>query len=53
MIIYLFSVGVSLGSGNPIKSSVIPELYGTERLGGVRSVFTAMMVFGSALGPMV
>ena len=53
VLVFLFTSGISLGSSSPIKSAIIAETFGTERLGGVRSVFTALMVFGSAIGPMV
>lgn len=52
-VFFLLCAGISIGSSSPIKSAVIAELYGTNNLGGVRSVYTAMMVFGTALGPMV
>ncbi|WP_052078508.1 MFS transporter [Spirochaeta lutea] len=50
---FLFLAGVSMGSSGPIKAAVIAEVYGTANLGGIRSVFTAIMVFGTALGPMI
>ena len=52
-VLFLFLAGVSLGSSGPIKSALFPELHGTTGLGGVRSVYTAFMVLGTALGPMI
>ncbi|MEX2445655.1 MAG: MFS transporter [Alkalispirochaeta sp.] len=48
----LLLAGVSLGTSSPIKAALFAELHGTARLGGVRSVYTAFMVLGTALGPM-
>ncbi len=52
-VVFLLSAGVSLGASSPIKSAIFAELHGTEALGGVRSVYTAFMVLGTALGPML
>jgi MFS family permease len=53
VVVFLFLAGVTLGSSSPIKSALFAELHGTARLGGVRSVYTAFMVLGTAMGPMV
>ena len=34
-----------------IKNSLFAEIYGTEIIGAVRSVFTTLIVFSTALGP--
>lgn len=52
-VVFLFLAGVSLGSSSPIKSALFVELHGRMGLGGVRSVYTAFMVLGTALGPMI
>ena len=52
-VVFLLLAGISLGSSSPIKSALFAELHGTARLGGVRSVYTAFMVLGTALGPMI
>jgi len=51
-VVFLLLAGVSIGSSSPIKSAAIAELHGTDSLGGVRSVYTAFMVLGTALGPL-
>jgi len=52
-VVFLLTAGVSIGSSGPAKQAVIAELHGTLGLGGIRSLYTAAMVFGTALGPMV
>lgn len=47
----LICIGVSMGSSSILKSAVYAELFGTNNIGEVRSVFTAIIVFGTALGP--
>lgn len=51
--IYLLLTGVSIGSGSTIKAAAIAELYGTQNLGGIRSVFSTLMVLGTALSPLL
>ncbi|MEO0363579.1 MAG: MFS transporter, partial [Pseudomonadota bacterium] len=34
-----------------VKTALAADLYGTERLGGIKAIWTALMVLASALGP--
>ena len=47
----LLVVAVTVGSWGAISSAVLTELYGTVHLGAIRSVFSSLMVFASALAP--
>jgi MFS family permease len=49
--LYMGLVGVTLGVGSNIKSALWAELYGEEVIGTVRSLFSALMVFSTALSP--
>jgi MFS family permease len=49
--VYLILIGISSGFGSTIKSALQAELFGTTFLGTVRSLFTALMVVSTALGP--
>lgn len=51
--IYLFMglLGCSYGMSSVLYGALWPELYGTQHLGAIRAVVTALMVFSSALGP--
>lgn len=51
--VYLILIGVSSGLGNPVKSAVQAELFGVEYIGTIRSLFTALMVVSTALGPAI
>lgn len=51
--VYLILIGISSGFGNTIKSAVQAELFGVEFLGTIRSLFTALMVVSTALGPAI
>ena len=44
-------MGVSGGGQGTLLNACWAELYGTGHLGGIKSVATALMVLGSALGP--
>ena len=44
-------MGVSGGGHGTLLNACWAELYGTAHLGGIKSVATALMVLGSALGP--
>lgn len=48
----LFLMGFSNGLGSTIKSALQAEMFGTSRLGSVRSLFTVLMVISTALGPL-
>lgn len=47
------SIGVTNGFGGTIKNVAMAELYGTKIIGSVRSLFTMVMVFSTAIGPFV
>ncbi|KZL17792.1 Major Facilitator Superfamily protein [Pseudovibrio axinellae] len=54
--VYFVPVGLSIlaitvGSWGAIASAVLAELYGTAHLGAIRSIYSALMVFASALAP--
>jgi len=48
---YMIFVGITLGIGSNIKSALWAELYGTEFLGTIRSLFSSLMVFSTAMSP--
>lgn len=49
--VYMALLGVTMGIGSNIKSALWAELYGTNIIGTVRSLFSALMVFSTALSP--
>lgn len=49
--LYMSLLGVTMGMGSNIKSALWAELYGEEVIGTVRSLFSALMVFSTALSP--
>ena len=51
--VVMATMGLSAGATNPSYSSLWAELYGTEHLGAIRAVGAVLMVFASALGPVV
>ena len=48
---YLFLIGVCTGVAHTAVSALWAELYGVDHLGAIRSLASALGVFGSALGP--
>ncbi len=50
---YLFLTGVSIGSGATIKTAAVAEIYGSANLGAIRSIFSTLMVLGTALSPLL
>ena len=50
---FLFMFGVSVGTSAVVKPAIIAELYGTARIGQVRSLYTVVMVTSTALAPLV
>ena len=50
-LIFLVTAGISMGVAGTVKTALIAELYGTEKMGVIRSVFTMFSVISTALGP--
>lgn len=52
-ILFITSIGVTNGFGATVKNAVLAEIYGTKIVGSVRSLFITVMVFATAVGPVV
>jgi MFS family permease len=50
---FLILAGITMGTSGTIKSAILAEVFGKEDLGTVRSVFTAVAIMGTALGPLI
>lgn len=50
---FLFLTGITVGCGGNIKAAIIAEVYGVERIGRVRSLFTVVMVISTAAAPLL
>lgn len=50
---FLLMMGITVGMSGTIKSSILAEVYGIEKLGAIRSLFTMFMVISTALGPLI
>jgi MFS family permease len=51
--IFLVLAGITTGVAGTVKTSLIAEIYGTEKMGAIRSVFSMFMVVSTALGPLI
>ena len=51
--IFLILAGITTGVAGTVKTSLIAEIYGTEKMGAIRSVFSMFMVVSTALGPLI
>lgn len=45
--------GLGHGTGNTIKDAMLTEIYGADIIGKIRSIFITVMVFSTALGPVI
>lgn len=52
-LLFLITSGITSGMAGTVKTSLIAEIYGTEKMGAIRSVFTMFMVISTALGPLL
>ncbi|PRX50568.1 Predicted arabinose efflux permease, MFS family [Salegentibacter salegens] len=52
-LLFLITAGITGGMAGTVKTSLIAEIYGTEKMGAIRSVFTMFMVISTALGPLL
>lgn len=50
-LLYMFLAGISMGLSINIKSALWAELYGTRNLGTIKSLFSSLMVFSTAISP--
>ena len=51
--ILVAGIGVTNGYGETVKNAAIAEIYGTKIIGSVRSLYTTIMVFSTAIGPII
>lgn len=51
--VFITSIGVTNGFGATVKNAVLAEVYGTKIVGSVRSLFVTVMVFATAVGPVI
>ncbi|MFU8812595.1 MAG: MFS transporter [Balneolaceae bacterium] len=51
--LYMALFGVTMGFAGTIKSALWAEMFGVERIGTVRSLFSSLMVFATAVSPML
>ncbi len=51
--IFYALLGISIGLGETIRTAVQAEIFGTRNLGKIRSYSYAIVVLGTALGPLV
>ncbi len=49
--VYMVLLGIGSGIVQVTHSAVLAEMYGTAHIGGIKALGAALMVFGSALGP--
>ncbi|GGE43656.1 MFS transporter [Psychroflexus planctonicus] len=51
-IVLIGGIGITNGFGSTIKNVALAEIYGERIIGSVRSLFTMIMVFSTAIGPL-
>jgi len=49
----LILIGLGHGTGRTIKDAMVAEIYGTDIIGQIRSLFITVMVISTAIGPVV
>lgn len=52
-LIFLVMAGMTTGIAGTVKTALIAELYGTEKMGTIRSIYSMFMVLSTALGPFI
>ncbi len=51
--IALILFGLGHGTGKTIKDAMLVEIYGSDIIGQIRSIFITVMVFSTAIGPVI
>ncbi|MEX2350092.1 MAG: MFS transporter, partial [Flavobacteriaceae bacterium] len=52
-VVLITCIGLSNGFGATVKNAVLAEVYGSKIVGSVRSLFITVMVFSTAIGPVL
>jgi len=52
-VIFLFGTGITMGLVGVVKTAALAEVYGIESIGKVRSLFSVVAVFSTAISPMI
>ncbi len=52
-LIGLIFLGITTGANNTLPSAFWAEFYGTKHIGAIKALATALMVLGSAIGPVL
>lgn len=52
-VVFMSMMGFSLGALGPVTGALWAELYGTEHMGAIRSMVISMVVFATALSPIM
>lgn len=50
-LLFMALLGCSMGFSNPVVGALWAEVYGTNRIGAIRSLMTALMMFSTAAAP--
>ncbi|MCC5816466.1 MAG: MFS transporter, partial [Leptospira sp.] len=51
--VYMMTAGISVGINTNIVTAVLAEVYGSEFLGGIRSIFSMLSVVSTAMSPLL
>ena len=49
----LIATGITTGVAGTVKSAVLAEVYGTQKLGAVNSLFSMSMILSTAAAPLL
>ncbi|MGO4913697.1 MFS transporter [Leeuwenhoekiella sp. W20_SRS_FM14] len=52
-LLFLIMTGITTGVAGTVKSAVLAEVYGTQKLGAVNSLFSMAMILSTALAPLL
>tara|TARA_R110002012_G_scaffold63296_4_gene166641 strand:+ start:166 stop:1380 length:1215 start_codon:yes stop_codon:yes gene_type:complete len=52
-LLFLIMTGVTMGVAGTVKSAVLAEMYGIQKLGAVNSLFSMSMILSTALAPLL
>ena len=53
VLLYMILLGLHVGFSQTSGSALMPELYGVEHLGAVKSMVSVLAVLSSAVGPVI
>jgi MFS family permease len=52
-LLFMTLLGITIGTSSPVTGSLWAEVYGTQKLGSIRSLMTSLVMISTAISPIL